>query len=272
MWKILKYVMGVIFLVTAVVVGYNHFAKPMSLEERTVATNEWLSGLNDIYDKTHDPELLALAESAQKRMVLVAPEGNGFIAQTQPTKDNFFLIALGRGDRVSPWKEKYNNKDFATTWFTGIGEKKYIFVIVKNGEKLSSITKGDVLGHELIHERDGESVLKNKCASEVTAHTFSGRLWLKIGGEPYQKLLDQRAKEYGEYLLNTNATLPSLSSYVVELEKILGKSISPEDLMVRLSSFEYTSMFLSVDTYYRGKDKAEEKGRLYCELEQAVTK
>ena len=265
MWKIIKYFFGVVFLATALVAGYNHFAKPLSIQERVTATNEWVSGLGDVYNKTHDPELLQLIERLENHAVRAVPDGNGFNVEKQPSEGDYFLIALDRRDASTPWKELYARRDFATTWFTTGNENKPLtFVVIKNGEKLSSETKGVLLGHELVHEKNGPA--KDICADEVVAHTFSNKLWLELGGEPYQKLLAERAKEYGAYLLDSKSKVAPLSSYADKLETILGKSVSPEERVIRMASFDYASMFLSVDTYYPGMDKAAEKAKLYCSV------
>jgi hypothetical protein len=267
MWKILKYVMGMLFLVTAVVVGYNHFvAKPLTVQERTAVTEEWLGGLSDVYTKTHDTELWQLAERFQKHGLRAVPEGNGFNVERQPNDGDYFLIPLGRGDTTStPWKELYQLRDYATTWFTtGYDNKPITFIIVKTGKDLSPETKGVGLAHELKHEELGRPV--NKCESEVLAHAFSNKLWLELGGEPYQKLLDSRAKEYGAYILKQQTGITSLSPYIKEMENVLGKSVSVDERIIRGASFEYASMFLAVDKYYSGNDKVAEKAKLYCQV------
>ncbi|MCK9351835.1 MAG: hypothetical protein M0P76_03520 [Candidatus Pacebacteria bacterium] len=266
MGKIIKYFFGAVFFAAVLIVGYNSFKPaPLSLQERTMSANEWLSGLNDVYHAKHDDELLQYAERLEQHAILAAPDGNGFVLQKQPNADDYFLMVLSRGDTNAPWQELYERKDFATTWLTGSAGKKFTFVIVKNGQVLSSKTKGILLAHELVHEKVGVSE-KNSCVGEAVAHTFSNKLWLGIGGDPYQKLLDARAKEYGEYLLNSKEKTVPLSYYSGELEKILGKSISPDEKLIRITSFEYASMFLATDKYYPGSDKMDQKGRMYCSV------
>lgn len=265
MWKIVKYVMGAVFLVTALLAGYNHFAKPLTEQERTAVMDEWLDGLSDVYSKTHDAELWQLAERFQKHGLRAVPDGNGFNVERQPNDGDYFLIALGREDTDTPWKELYQLRDYATTWFTaGNANKPITFVIIKNGNDLSPETKGVGLAHELKHEELGQPI--NKCESEVIAHTFSNKLWLELGGEPYKKLLDARAKEYGAYLLKQHTGVTSLSPYIKEMEKVLGKSVSINERVIRGASFEYASMFLAVDIYYSGNDKVAEKAKLYCQV------
>ena len=266
MWKILKYFMGAVFLVTAVLAGYNHFTKPLSVQERVTATNEWVSGLGDVYNKTHDPELLQRIERLENHATRAVPDGNGFNVEKQPSEGDYFLIPLGGGDTTStPWKELYQMRDYATTWFT-TGNKNIplTFVVIKNGENLSSETKGVLLAHELDHEKTGPA--KNLCEDEVIHHTFSNRLWLELGGEPYQKLLDERAKEYGAYFLDQKSKITPASRHIDELDKIFGKSISSGERIVRAFSLDYASMFLAVDKYYPGMDKTAEKAKLYCSV------
>jgi hypothetical protein len=266
MWKILKYVFGFVFLITVLVTGFNFLKEvPLSLREREAVTNEWLDGLSEVYNGTHDAELWKLAERFQKHGLRAVPDGNGFNVERQPSDGDYFLIALDRGDTSTPWKELYKTRDFATTWFTaGDKNKPLTFVIVKTGKNLSPKTKGVLLGHELAHEKFGAS--KNICEDEVFAHTFSNRLWLELGGEPYQKLLDERAKEYGEYLLGQKTVVTSLSLYTDKLETILGKSVSFDERVIRSASFDYASIFLAVDAYYPGSDKIAEKAKLYCQV------
>lgn len=265
MWKIVKYFMGVVFLVTAVLAGYNHFTKSLTLQERAEVTDEWIDGLSDVYSKTHNDELWQLAERFHKHGLRAVPDGNGFNVERQPNDGDYFLIALGRNETSTPWKELYQLRDYATTWFTtGDANKPLTFVVIKNGEDLSPETKGVLLGHELMHETLGPA--KNICVDEVVAHTFSNRLWLLLGGESYQKLLDERAKEYGAYFLDQKSKISPASRHIAELDKIFGKSISSGERIVRAFSLDYASMFLAVDRYYSGMDKTAEKAKLYCSV------
>jgi hypothetical protein len=252
--------------------------KPITPQERVDLTNNKANGLNEVYLRTKNEEILTLLKMFKEHAILALPGENTFIPQRKIGTGDFLIMMLTEGDTMSPWKGVYDFSDVFSTGPIGEGSNTQLFLVLKKKELFSDMTNGVLFAHELDHIRFYLHLNKSKkpldkdslCREEVRAHTFSDKLFSQIGGQEYQKIVDVRAKEYADYFLSVDGKISPPSQYSSKLNKIFGPPLSSGETKRWLTAFEITSVFQAIDNYYPGIDKDTEKARLYCEMDPSA--
>jgi len=225
--------------------------------------HDWVAGLNDVYILTNDKEAGDQLLFVQKHGVVTEPKEYDILPQREMGVDDFALVPLVEEDKtLSPWGDIIESS--GASGYSG--PEKVLFL--KNDEPISPPFKGTTFAHEIVHRKlnpdgnlsDDEMAF---CREDVIAHSFSNRLILKMGGEPYQKLLDEKVAE--KIMPTKDSKVPHHSSeyYTEELNKIFGPALSQREVEIRLASFNITALFQWSDRYVGG-DKEENKALVMC--------
>ena len=239
--------------------------KTITPKERVALANDWLKGLNEVYTRTGDKEVSEQLLMVEKHAVLGIPKEGSMNLQRKMEPGDFALIPLVASDvKFSPWDKVFASPSMATY----LPAKRAL--VLKGDKLLSPFYAGAIASHELKHHEINPDRLSKTameyCREEVTVHEFSNKLTAEAGGKPYQKLLDARAKEWGVYLNDAKAELPSPKHYLGDMEKIFGPSYSGTEDGIRVTNFEIGALYLAVDTYYTVGDKEEQKASLMYEM------
>jgi hypothetical protein len=238
-------------------------------QNRAALINHWVNGLYTVYTQTNSKDVGAMLKTIEKHGVPAIPRKDSFNPSRTIGRDDFALIPLLEKDQMPPWKAIYDSSEYASVRYMKTESDPIQFIVLKNDELFSPGTLGEMFAHELNHSKQRLVSPDRKafCRGEVIAHTFSNGLVLQIGGPAYQKILDERAKEFSGYLLTADGNISSIKNYSDRINAIFGNPISQQEMEVRFNFFETASIFLAVDKYYPGTDKEAEKAGLYCDTD-----
>jgi hypothetical protein len=189
-------------------------------------------------------------------------------------KDFNIVVLTDKDKNLKLWGEMIKSRQAA-----GYSGSSKTLALVENAP-ISPLFKGIDFLHEVKHwmiDPDGlaNADVMSYCRAEVVVHTFENRILLKIGGEPYQKLLDERTEEMLRQAKDPNVDVLPYAHYIQELNKIFGPSFSDQETLTRTAGFETGVVFQMVDRKFTG-DKEEQKAlylsQIYQSNNEAATK
>jgi hypothetical protein len=244
----------------------NETQRPITPQERVAVANNWLNGLDEVYSRTGYKEVGDQLADIEKHGVVAVPTYKAMVPSRKIAEGDLAIVPLFKADEnIFPWGKHFSSPNMAS--YSGPDKT----IILKGDDPITLVFEGIIFSHELMHRSvDPDGLLMdtaiNYCRGEVTAHTFSNKLTLKIGGDAYQKILDKRAQEWAVYFNNPKAKLSSAANYLNDMEKIFGRSLSEAEDKIRVPNFEIAAIYLMVDKYYTAGDKEEQKASLMCEM------
>jgi len=246
------------------------YSPPPTPAQRTALTNDWVKGLNEVYFRTNNKEVYDQLIFLKDHGVPAIPKEGSMDLYRVMGADDIALVPLVKADRqLSPWRKWFDSPNTAS--YSGLDKN----LILKSEETITPIFKGVIFAHELKHHSVDPSgnVLHESamsyCREEVTVHEFSNQLIFDIGGQAYQKVLDERTAEMYKYFTDTHAKIPLVAAHLDELDKIFGSSLSQKEREIRGTNLEVGAMFLMVDRYYIAGDKEEQKALLIYQMYKA---
>jgi hypothetical protein len=248
-----------------------------SSTERIKAKQEWLSAAQKIFDETGDEEAKVVLSHVLRNMVATAPRGQKqvvFLEKSIADAPWTGFLPLLKSDVQKPYV-----KEFARGQFFAMYQPDNNLIIVREYSLCSKTWKGLMLLHEGYHSGDYHfqpydwKDPQTFSDREREVHNFQNRLVSKLGGVPYQRLLEkeiirirewQKARQIGGMALNpsgnTKIQVPTRAEYHTELDRILSPALSSLEKDARETSFWLHAIFTMYDQD-RGIGLAAENGK-----------
>ncbi len=230
-------------------------------EAHTIAKNEWLNCVKELCEKSCDSEAFFIY-SKLSRMISIIPKSTGYSIEENFDSgvNNIFSIIILKTDQilVVSGMSIVNFIQYTTN------PAQFFFdtVYLKDYYNISNFGKGISLLHEGYHAvnayKQRYSFPKSYALQEIAAYTFQNRIQEKIGGDKYQKLLDQELSIFDSLLNKKGADkmTDSIDMSVVPrtsihsaLDSIFGKFESFQDICDKESSFYVNAVFRFIDKH-----------------------
>lgn len=259
-------VVGILLIVgSAQVSAY----KKDKLELRKKISVQWLAAGDEVATATKNEDAIVIMKFLRESAYLSQPTFNagGLAAKViqAPTSKRYHLcfVPLLSSDRnVSKhWQEAVDENQSA--FFL---EGANPLVVLKESGKFSRTWQGLILIHEGGHalmRADGENMLGStrdpllrKSIEEFYAYQLETAMVEKLGGQAYQKLLQEEAARLEKsYFKQKIFLMPDYARYYGRLEKIFGRSNSKFEVGVRGSVFWINSVFHLIDTTCKREER-----------------
>ena len=177
----------------------------------------WVSALRELYEKTHSPDVREMIAQSKKVQ---------FIAVTLKDTSNLQIKQYVLNESMPAWQ---------------MGDSLYVKIL---GDSSSSFYKGLTYFHELQHSKVRPVLLYDYVGhskEERRVYAMQNTLLLQLGGERYQKFLDNEVWYVTLYMNHVGKNdldlLPRHLSERPNLDYIFGPSLSRAERYVRESMF-----------------------------------
>ncbi len=246
------------------------------MHERQSIKKEWISAAEEVVNKTGDPEAREILDFLKLNTITVEildEEHSRILEDTSKSEHLIYLLIVTEEDKAKNSKVRSG----ATDNINGIAifTPSPALMITVYPTEVSPTWRGITLLHEGFHARSW--VLKphnmedrrEYALEEVHAHEFQNRITSKLGGKPYEELLEKEISRIAAKQEPIEAEQPKaivlvkVYGYETGLDAIFGKQQSKFEEAFRQTSFFIHAEFTYIDRTRRNDEAIERKIRWY---------
>jgi hypothetical protein len=234
--------------------------------DRGALAHDWISQAENIAEKTHHHEAMAVMEFLKDRAVPAEPIRGGFRAAAEHVSDEaIYILPLIASDTLIDEHYKHDVEDTsrAATYLT-----EYRILQLNESVATSPLWKGILTLHEGRHAKEHVSRQYDVhdpelfSAEERDTFIFQGEVMALIGGEAYQDALETKLKHLEENLVEEEGgriKFPSTGPYDSLLDEAFGPALSEHERQARQTALWIDAVFQLFDQHYGIESSAVEK-------------